>query len=584
MKLRHYGAILPVAVIAIVYAGMSVFLRPGSLLTLMSDGACAVLLGLTTAALIRNAVRSTGRVRTFWIMFSTGSFMWLTNQLLWFWYEVIRRRPMPDPFLGDPILFLHLVPFMTAVAVLPHVPLGSRKLHFSTLNTTVLLIWWVYLYAFVVFPDEYVALDPAYSRNFDLLYVLEHALLLAALGLASASTTGNWKWLYRQMFGASALYAMGSGLLNAAIARDAYYSGSIYDLPYVIAICWLGMVALKAQKLELRPQLDPNSNNQWYTIAPRLAMMAVLSLPFLGLWTIFYDSGPHLLRVFRICITFAAMAALGLCVFLKQHLLDRELLRLLKSTEKDYENLQRLQSQLVQREKLAAIGQLVAGAAHEINNPLTAILGYSELLATGASPGSQQLSLAQKIAQQTRRTRDLVSDLLSFARQNPTERTLVDLGGVVSRAVLMEAHRMEGRNVRYETEVEAGLPRIWGNSNQLLQVCLHLLENSADALLEVGGGLVQVRLKREQQNLSLEVLDSGPGMREPERVFDPFYTTKPVGKGTGLGLSAVYGIVNDHRGRISCHNRPEGGAAFTLQFPLAGEFAGHELQAEAAKA
>lgn len=575
---------MPVAVIAILYAWASLFLRPGRLLTLVGNGTCTLVLGLTTAALIRNAVRSTGRVRTFWIMFSAGSFMWLTNQALWFWYEVIRQRPMPDPFLGDPILFLHLVPFMTAVAVLPHVPPGSRKLHFSTLNTTVLLIWWVYLYAFVVFPDEYVALDPAYSRNFDLLYVLEHALLLAALGLASASTTGSWKWLYRQMFGASALYALGSGLLNAAIARNEYYTGSFYDLPYVISIGWLGMIALKAQKLDLRPQPITNSSNQWYTMAPRLAMMAVLSLPFLGMWTIFYDSGAHLLRVFRICITFAAMAALGLCVFLKQYLLDRELLRLLQSAERDYESLQRLQSQLVQREKLASLGQLVAGAAHEINNPLTAILGYSELLATNASPGSQQLSLAQKIAQQTRRTHDLVSDLLSFARQSPAERTLVDLGSVVSRAVLMESRRMEGRNVRYETDCEANLPRIWGNANQLLQVCLHLLENSADALLEVGGGLVQVRLKREGHNLALEVLDSGPGMREPERVFDPFYTTKPVGKGTGLGLSAVYGIVNDHHGHIACHNRPEGGAAFTLQFPLASELAGHELQAEAAKA
>jgi signal transduction histidine kinase len=584
MKLRHYVAIMPVAVVAILYFSASLLLRPGTTLSFISNGACTVILGLTTVALIRNALRGTGRVKAFWIMFSTGSFMWLTNQAMWFWYEVIRHRPMPDPFLGDPILFLHLVPFMTAVAVLPHVPLGSRKLHFSTLNTTVLLIWWVYLYAFVVFPDEYVALDPAYSRNFDLLYVLEHVLLLAALGLASASTTGNWKWLYRQLFGASALYALGSGFLNAAIARNQYYSGSFYDLPYVISICWMGMIAVKAQGLDLRPQESSSSKNHWYTFAPRLAMVAVLSLPFLGMWTIFLDSGTHLLRVFRICITFAAMAALGLCVFLKQYLLDRELLRLLQSAEKDYENLQRLQSQLVQREKLASLGQLVAGAAHEINNPLTAILGYSELLATSASAGSQQFSLAQKIAQQTRRTRDLVSDLLSFARQSPAERTLVDLGSVVSRAVLMESRRMDGRNVRYQNDAEADLPRIWGNSNQLLQVCLHLLENSADALLEVGGGLVQVRLKRDHHNLSLEVLDSGPGMREPERVFDPFYTTKPVGKGTGLGLSAAYGIVHDHHGHIACHNRPEGGAAFTLLFPVAHEFASHDLQAEAAKA
>jgi signal transduction histidine kinase len=414
--------------------------------------------------------------------------------------------------------------------------------------------------------------------------VVENLLLLVALGLASVSTTAGWKRLYRNLLGASAVYAVGSEFLNAAIARNQYHTGSLYDLPYVVSICWLGMTALLARRLDLRTQDSGETSNQWFTLAPRLAMMAVLSLPLLGLWAMFLDTESPQSRQFRIAVTFAAMIALGLCVFAKQYRLDRELIRLLHATEKDYENLQRLQSQLVQREKLASLGQLVAGAAHEINNPLTAILGYSELLATNASAGSQQLSLAHKIAQQTRRTRDLVSDLLSFARQSPAERTLLDLGSVVSRAVLMESRRMDGKGIRYETLAQPDLPRIWGNSNQLLQVCLHLLENAADALQEVEGGTVHVRLRCQDQVVLLELLDTGPGIQEPERVFDPFYTTKPIGKGTSLGLSAVYGIVNDHHGQISCHNRAEGGACFVLRFPIAAQFSGQTARAEGAKA
>jgi two-component system NtrC family sensor kinase len=120
-------------------------------------------------------------------------------------------------------------------------------------------------------------------------------------------------------------------------------------------------------------------------------------------------------------------------------------------------------------------------------------------------------------------------------------------------------------------DLEESLPGVWGDPNLLLQVFFHLMNNAVDALSEIGGGKVTVRTHREKNSVIIEVSDSGPGLKDPTRVFDPFYTTKPVGKGTGLGLSASYGIVHDHQGQISAHNRPQGGAVFVISLPALGE-------------
>src|SRR5947209_15892600 len=187
-------------------------------------------------------------------------------------------------------------------------------------------------------------------------------------------------------------------------------------------------------------------------------MLAILSLPVLGYWAWFSDSSPPRLRQFRILVTLAAMLVQGCLVFIRQYLLDRELVRLLDESRQSLENLERLQSQLVQREKLASLGQLVAGAAHEINNPLAAILGYSELLTSNVSLDTDQLSMARKIGQQARRTRDLVSDLLSFARQAPAEKSLVDLGSLRQRARKMEALQAESKKITIDIKIEPNLP------------------------------------------------------------------------------------------------------------------------------
>jgi signal transduction histidine kinase len=557
-----------VAVLSGISVLISLALRPSLVRAGVSDVYLLSLVVATTAAFFWTA-KKRPKSRLFWLLMGCGMSFWAVNQSFWVYFEVILHRDVPEPFVGDIILFMHLVPCMAAVALRPHLARRGNSLSMDTINFFMLLLWWVFLYAFLIFPDEFVVYNgAAYSPRFDLLYLIECLVLLLCLGLASASATLSWRQIYSNLLVGFALYTLGSDGINAAISRGVYSSGSLYDLPLVIATAWLLATALHGAKLPLDSEELPTRTGRWGRLSPRVVMAAILSLPLLGLWTIFVDHEVERLRDFRILVTLVATMVLGLFVFLKQFLLDRELIGLLDDSQRSYENLQRLQTQLVQKEKLASLGQLVAGAAHEINNPLTAILGYSELLATSPGFSPAQSSMAEKIGQQARRTRDLVADLLSFAQQSPSAKASIDVAALLRRALQMQEVSLRGKKIRVETNFPASLPRIRGNNNQLLQTFLHITDNAVDALEEVGGGVLMVSATAESQQVVVQFADSGPGIKEPQRVFDPFYTTKPVGKGTGLGLSASYGVIQDHGGMISCQNKPEGGAVFTVRFPV----------------
>jgi len=299
----------------------------------------------------------------------------------------------------------------------------------------------------------------------------------------------------------------------------------------------------------------------------QLAQLALLSLPVMGYWALFLSGDrPYLARV-RFVVAMSGVAVLAVFVFLKQHLLDRRLRQLLDHSHQSLENLQRLQGRVVQQAKLASLGELVALAASELGFPLAAILSSSERMAASSNLSREQMSSAQKIGQQARRTRELVNDLLSFAQQTPGEKSPLELKPLLQRAIQMEGFKLENKKISLTVESSDPLPRVLGNASQLLQAFLQIVENAVDALREVGGGRLQVSLWREDNEVVVQFADSGPGLRNPERVFDPFYTTKPVGKGTGLGLSAAYGVIQDHKGQITCYNRPEGGAVFEIRLP-----------------
>jgi two-component system NtrC family sensor kinase len=240
---------------------------------------------------------------------------------------------------------------------------------------------------------------------------------------------------------------------------------------------------------------------------------------------------------------------------------------LLAQSQMSIENLKRLQAQIVQSEKLVSLGQLAAGAAHEINNPLAAILGFSDLLADDPTIPEKARNTASKIRDQARRTKTLVGNLLSFARQVPAERTLLDINTVVNNAVQLRALDLRSGTTRIELQLESVLPGVRGDGNQLMQVFFNIISNALEAMEAANGGVLTIKTIRDRANVVILFSDTGPGLKDPQRVFDPFYTTKPVGKGTGLGLSICFGIIQEHGGKILSYNRQEGGAVFRVELP-----------------
>ncbi len=528
------------------------------------------LLVITAAAIVsaRNAYDSHGHTRLFWGLIAVGMAMWSFNQACWGWFELVKRSSLPDPFQGDIVLFLHVVPIMAAVGIRPHQADERDGLLPSALNVLILLVWWVVVYAFFVFPDEYIVPDVlAYNPRWDLLYLVEGGILIAVSAWAFVTSSGAWRQIYRDIFFASALYTFSSEALNVVIARGSYKTGSIYDLPFLASAVGFLWIVLNGRQRLRELQTAPSSARKHRSIAPALAALALFSLPFMGYWALFLSHDQPYLRQVRFGVAMGGVAILAFVVFLKQYFLDQKLLHLLKHSRKSFDNLQRLQGRVIQQAKLASLGELVALAARELEFPLSNILSSSERMAASSNLNREQLSNAQKIGQQARRTRELVTDLLSFARQTPGEKSPLELKPLLQRAVQMEGFKLENKKITLTVESSESLPRVLGNQNQLLQAFLQIVENAVDALQEIGGGHLQVSLWREEHEVVLQFADSGPGLRDPERVFDPFYTTKPVGKGTGLGLSATYGVILDHKGQITCFNRPEGGAAFEIRLP-----------------
>jgi PAS domain S-box-containing protein len=234
-----------------------------------------------------------------------------------------------------------------------------------------------------------------------------------------------------------------------------------------------------------------------------------------------------------------------------------------------------LRSKLVHAEKMAAVGQLVSGVAHEVNNPLTAILGFTDLLMENPElPESARRDL-RVILQEAQRTKQIVQNLLSFARQTPPQRQAVPLNSILQRTVHLRSYDFISHGIQVVERLDETLPAVIGDSHQLQQVFLNILNNAYDAVRETArAARIEIMSARAGSFVEISFRDNGIGIADPERIFDPFFTTKDVGKGTGLGLSICYGIIREHGGEIVCHNNQNSeGATFIVRLPVASETA-----------
>lgn len=243
---------------------------------------------------------------------------------------------------------------------------------------------------------------------------------------------------------------------------------------------------------------------------------------------------------------------------------------LLHELEKSLQELQQAQARLVQSEKLAAIGQLVSGVAHELNNPLTSIIGYAQILQLIDLPSSAKADLS-RIVEQAQRSAHIVQNLLTFGRQHRPERRPVDVNQLIEDTLDLVSYQLTMDHVKVERHLSEAIPLIMADPHQLQQVWLNLIQNAQQAIQASSGrGVLRIQTRITQEGtIRVEFSDDGPGIARDvmEKVFDPFFTTKPVGQGTGLGLSICYGIVQEHQGQIWAENNAQG-ATLVVELPM----------------
>jgi len=245
--------------------------------------------------------------------------------------------------------------------------------------------------------------------------------------------------------------------------------------------------------------------------------------------------------------------------------------RLVDDLQQSLRDLKATQVQLIQSEKLSALGQLIAGVAHELNNPLTAVLGYTQLLQMSPDIDEDVLADLGKIHRQARRAAKIVHDLLIFARQDKALEESVDVNAVLRRTIELRSYQLRTENVQVVTELSEGVLSTMVNPGQLQQVFLNLINNAQEAMAEDGGGLLKVTSELCGDTILVRFADNGPGLspKAKQHLFEPFFTTKEVGKGTGLGLSICFGIISQYGGRIWLDDEQTPGATFVVELPLA---------------
>jgi len=347
---RAWTATICVLVCAHVFLSLSV--ARGFALTAFGDLLQSVLLFCATAAILANVKSASRKTGLFWTLMGLGFGMWFFVQLLWTYLEVFLRQEAPNPFVGDVILFLHVVPMMAAVAVQPHLRQGDHAIRVGTLDFILLFTWWLFLYLFIVIPWQYVyPADRTYGLSFDVLYTCEQLVLGLGLIRAWYRSTGVWRGIYREFFAAALLSCGGSFLANEAIDLHLYYTGSLFDVPLVLAMAWFVRIGLLAREATANgPAEEVGSRGQGIWKA-RLAMLAVSLTPLMVAWAQFGGNAPQRVRSYRLLLTVAVMVVMGFLIILKQHLLDQQLLSLLRLTRHNLDEMCRMKDALEGKEQ-----------------------------------------------------------------------------------------------------------------------------------------------------------------------------------------------------------------------------------------
>lgn len=398
---------------------------PSFALTMFGDTVPILLLIFAMLSARENFRRFEGVLAIFWRVFTAGLACLALSQAYWYYYDWRRLASAPTPIPGDSLFILANVFFLSALALRPHSSSAGRDLRTRSLDFVLLSCWWLFLYGYFSLPWQVVLQDFShYNPTYYLLALLQHAMIFAALAILALRKTAAWRRFYFLLAICFFLIGAGNLLLSVAIDQGWYYAGSFYDTPFFLAVFMFTFVAGIGSSLEPMEDLTPNRELVQSVWTARLAMLGVLSLPFLALLGLYEKNVPTPVASFRLKFIFEATFLFGILAYLKLGLLARELVRLVHLTRDSIANLKAMQQKVVQTEKLIALGRLASGAAHEISNPLTAILGYSELLSDVPSLTDDDRAHARSIRQQVHQAQAAVTSLRTTLRQNAAPPTV----------------------------------------------------------------------------------------------------------------------------------------------------------------
>lgn len=335
-----------------VQVGVSLAAKRGFALTAFGDILQNLILVFATAAFLINFKKAAPRNRLFWGLMTCGLGIWLASQVMWAYFEVYLHQEVPNPFIGDVILFVHIVPMMAALALQPHMEHDNHSVRIDTLDFALLMTWWLFLYLFVVIPWQYVhPVEAVYGRSFDLLYVSEQLALVAGLMLVWRRSRGAWRTIYFHFFVASLAYCVASLAASEAIDLHLYYTGSVFDVPLIAAMAWFVRIGFLAREMDNETVAEGSSTRGFGIWKARLAMVAVFITPLMIAWAEFGGNVPQSVRTYRVLLTVAVMVVMGVLVFLKQHMLDQELLTLLRLSRHNLDEMCRLKDELENKEQ-----------------------------------------------------------------------------------------------------------------------------------------------------------------------------------------------------------------------------------------
>ncbi len=291
--LRRYRWFVLAAGITLGFAVVSLTVPRGPVLTAISDIGYLLLYLAVALAMLGNVRPARGAARRFWALMAAGAILWASNQAAWVYCEVLQHVAVPDPWFMDVFLFLHLVPMIAAVGLRPHRTAGQQKFRVGPLDFLLLLVWWVFLYAFLVFPAQYVSVNVvAYDHNYSSLYMVESGVLVLVLGVAARGAPQGWKLVYLNLMAASGFYAVDSQGVNLAVTNGHYYTGSLYDIPLIGAVSWMAATALTRPRLAAASRSRPKPKTSGAPLRCGWRCWRFFPCRRLGLWAFRWDDSP----------------------------------------------------------------------------------------------------------------------------------------------------------------------------------------------------------------------------------------------------------------------------------------------------